>query len=114
MVQELHEKYGETVRVGPNDLSTSSPKVMHHVFVTKCSTFLKSDFYANIQPGIGPKYAGLFNYVDHARAMAERKDLQPMFSPANMKNYEARFNKQLDVLIEVMRTKKTVNMFDYL
>lgn len=87
---------------------------MHHVFVYKCSSFLKADFYANIQPGIGPKYAGLFNYIDHKRALAERKDLQPMFSPANLRKYEAGFNKQLDVLVEVMKEKRLLNMFDYL
>ncbi|KAK5446757.1 hypothetical protein LTS15_009690 [Exophiala xenobiotica] len=114
VIHELHKKYGNVVRIGPNEVSIASPKVFHHVFVTKCSSFVKSDFYANIQPGIGPKYSGLFNYVDHARAMAERRDVQPMFSPAMIKVYEKRYDKQLEQLVSVMKQRKEIDLFTYL
>ncbi|KAI6760319.1 hypothetical protein HG530_009179 [Fusarium avenaceum] len=99
-IHKLHEKHGNVVRIGPNQVSIASPDAFHYVFVTKCSTFLKSNFYSTIQPGLGPKYAGLFNYVNHKQAMAERRDLQPMFSPGSMKHYEAKFDEQLDILID--------------
>jgi len=114
VIQTLHEKYGDIVRIGPNQLSVASPKLFHHIFVTKCSSFLKSDFYATIQPGIGPQYAGLFNYIDHKRAMAERRDVQPMFSPAKIKTYEEKFDKHLVRLISVMNKRKEIDMFTYL
>lgn len=99
------------MRIGPNQVSIASPDAFHYVFVTKCSTFLKSDFYATIQPGLGPKYAGLFNYVNHKQAMAERRDLQPMFSPGSMKHYEAKFDEQLDILMDVIKQKGKVDLF---
>lgn len=113
-IQTLHEKHGDVVRIGPKQLSIASPRVFHHVFVTKCGSFRKSDFYASIQPGLGPKYAGLFNEVDHSRAMAERRDLQPLFSPANLRLYEERYDVQLDKLIEVMKQRKKIDLFQYL
>lgn len=113
-IQALHEKHGDVVRIGPNQVSIASPRVFHHVFVTKCGSFLKSDFYASIQPGLGPKYAGLFNEIDHSRAMAERRDLQPLFSPANLRLYEDRYDVQLNKLIEVMKQRKEIDLFQYL
>lgn len=114
VIQKLHEKYGDVVRIGPNQVSVASPKVFHHVFVTKCSSFIKSDFYAAIQPGVGPKYSGLFNYTDHQRAVAERRDVQPMFSPAKIRMYEARYDSQLMQLISLMKSRKEMDMFTYL
>ena len=77
----------------------------------KCSSFLKSDFYSTIQPGVGPKFAGLFNYTDHERSIAERRDLQPMFSPASLRQFEARYNVQLDQLVVAMKSDETIDMF---
>ncbi|KAE9377619.1 cytochrome P450 [Stipitochalara longipes BDJ] len=111
VIQQLHEKHGPVVRVGPNQVSISSPETFHHVFVTKCSSFPKSSFYATIQPGVGPKYAGLFNYTDHKRAVAERRDLQPMFSPASLRQYEARYATQLQQLVVAMKSSEEVDMF---
>ncbi|KAF5559213.1 benzoate 4-monooxygenase cytochrome P450 [Fusarium mexicanum] len=110
-IHELHEKHGNVVRIGPNQVSVASPETFHHVFVTKCSSFLKTDFYATIQPGIGPKYAGLFNYINHKQAMAERRDLQPLFSPGSMKHYEAKFDEQLDILMGVIKQRGNVDLF---
>lgn len=110
----MHEKYGDIVRIGPNEVSIASPEAFHHVFVTKSSTFKKSDFYTSIQPGIGEKYAGLFNFTDHKQSMRERKDLQPMFSPANMKIYEKRYDEQLDTLISIIKDRRELDMFKYL
>ncbi|KAH7213150.1 cytochrome P450 [Fusarium oxysporum] len=104
-IHELHEKHGNVVRIGPNQVSVASPEAFHHVFVTKCSSFLKTDFYATIQPGIGPRYAGLFNYINHKQAMAERRDLQPMFSPGSMKHCEVKFDEQLDILMEAIKQR---------
>ncbi|KAK2132270.1 cytochrome P450 [Fusarium oxysporum II5] len=111
VIHGLHEKHGNVVRIGPNQVSVASPEAFHHVFVTKCSSFLKSDFYATIQPGLGPKYAGLFNYVNHKQAMAERRDLQPMFSPGSMKQYEAKYDEQLDILMDVIKKRGKVDLF---
>ncbi|KAH6676808.1 cytochrome P450 [Halenospora varia] len=111
VIQELHKKHGSVVRINPNQVSIASPKVFHHVFVTKCASFPKSEFYSSIQPGIGPKYAGLFNYTDHKRAVSERRDLQPMFSPAQLKRYEARYQNQLEELVKTMKKTEMVDMF---
>lgn len=114
MIQELHEKHGPVIRVGPNELSFSSPRTFHQVYVIKASEFRKSHFYDSIQPGIGPKYAGLFNHSDHREAMAERKDLQPAFSSSAMKEYEERYDKLLDILLDRIKELGEVDLFRYL
>ncbi|PVH69492.1 cytochrome P450, partial [Cadophora sp. DSE1049] len=114
VIQKLHEKYGNVIRIGPNEVSIASPRVFHHIFVTKCSSFLKSDFYTTIQPGLGPKYAGLFNETNHAKSQAERRDLQPGMAPARIKVYEKRYDAQLDQLIQVMKKKQEVDLFTLL
>ena len=114
VIQDLHDKNGYVVRIGPNQVSIASPKAFHHVFVTKCASFPKTDFYASIQPGIGPKFAGLFNYTDHQRAISERRDLQPMFSPGNLKRYEARYQSQLEELVKAMKKTQDIDMFKML
>ncbi|KAJ2890852.1 uncharacterized protein MKZ38_001275 [Zalerion maritima] len=114
VIQKLHERHGPVVRIGPNQLSVASSKTFQHVFVTKCSSFVKSDFYATIQPGVGDKYSGLFNYTDHMRAMKERRDLQPMFSPASLKKMEARFEPLLDQMVLEMKKRDEMDMFNHL
>ncbi|KAI1860210.1 hypothetical protein JX265_010134 [Neoarthrinium moseri] len=112
-VQRLHEQHGPVIRIGPNHLSIASPETFSQIYVKRCRAFLKSDFYATIQPGIGPKYSGLFNYTDHQRAVAERKDLQARLSPAALRQYEARFLPILDTLVAVLREKRDVDLFAY-
>ncbi|RBQ69331.1 hypothetical protein FVER14953_04347 [Fusarium verticillioides] len=43
--------------------------------------------------------------------MAERRDLQPLFSPGSLKHYEARFDEQLDILMEVVKQREKVDLF---
>lgn len=114
VIQKLHERHGPVVRIGPKQLSIASSKTFQYVFVTKCSSFLKSDFYSSIQPGIGDKYAGLFNYNNHAQAMSERHDMQPMFSPASLKKMEARFDPFLDQMVLEMKKGDEMDMFHLL
>lgn len=114
VIQKLHEQLGPVVRIGPNHLSIASSKTFQHVFVTKCSSFLKSDFYATIQPGVGDKYSGLFNFTDHARSVQERRDLQPMFSPASLRKMEERFEPLLDQMVLEMKKRDEMDMFNLL
>jgi hypothetical protein len=114
VIQKLHEQHGPVLRIGPNQLSIASSKVFQHIFVTKCSSFVKSDFYAAIQPGVGEKYSGLFNFTDHARSVQERRDLQPMFSPANLKKMETRFDPLLDQMVLEMKKRDETDMFNLL
>jgi cytochrome P450 len=46
--------------------------------------------------------------------MAERRDLQPMFSPGSMKHYEAKFDEQLDILMEAIKQRGKVDLFGLL
>lgn len=102
------------VRIGPNELSFSSPETFQKVFVSKCSRFLKADFYASIQPGVGEKFSGLFNYIDHRQSLSERKDLQVFLSTSAIRQYEIRFEKPLNVLLSKMEELEELDMFVYL
>jgi hypothetical protein len=46
--------------------------------------------------------------------MEERRDLQPMFSPGNLRQYEARYAIQLQQLIIAMKSAEVVDMFKLL
>lgn len=111
VIHRLHEIHGPVVRIGPQQLSIASPKTFHHVFVKNCGSFLKSEFYASIQPGVGDKYSGLFNYTDHQRALAERRDLQVQLSPTALRNFEKRFDPLLDTLIFKMKSRGESDLF---
>ncbi|GKT46108.1 tryptamine 4-monooxygenase [Colletotrichum spaethianum] len=114
VIHELHVKFGPVVRVGPNKLSLATPEAFQTIYNKRCQEFLKSDFYATIQPGIGPKYSGLFNYVDNQQAAYERKDLQAQLSPAALRQYERRFQPILATLVAVMKEKRELDLFLYL
>ncbi|KAH7129184.1 cytochrome P450 [Dactylonectria macrodidyma] len=114
VIHELHRKHGPVVRVGPNHLSFSSPETFRQVYVKGCATFLKDrDFYANIQPGLGPKYSGLFNYTNHQQSIDERKLLQAKLSPSALRQYELRFLPILDTLVAIMKDKAELDLFAY-
>ncbi|KAJ3543133.1 hypothetical protein NM208_g3730 [Fusarium decemcellulare] len=114
VVHELHRKHGPVVRVGPNHVSFSSPTTFRQVYVKECSTFLKEhEFYSNIQPGIGPKYSGLFNFTNHQQALNERKSLQNKLSPSALRQYEQRFLPIVDRLIDVIKSKGELDLFAY-
>lgn len=115
VIHDLHITHGPVVRVGPNHLSFSSPEFFRQVYVKRCSTFLKDhELYSNIQPGLGPKYAGLFNFTDHQKALDERKHLQAKLSPAALRQYELRFLPILSSLVNIMREKRELDLFMYL
>jgi hypothetical protein len=113
-IHELHERHGYIVRIRPNQLTIASPTALRPVFVRKCSSFLKTDFYANIQQDIGPKYSGLFNYIDHSRAMAERRDIQPALAPGNISMYAQRCDRRLDKLVEQIKKHAEIDLSKYL
>ncbi|KAH7002481.1 cytochrome P450 [Ilyonectria destructans] len=114
VVHELHTKYGPVIRVGPNHLSFSSPDTFRQVYVKGGATFLKDhEFYGSIQPGIGPKYSGLFNFSNHQQALDERKSLQAKLSPSALRQYELRFVPILDSLVTIMKEKRELDLFAY-
>ncbi|UPL02936.1 hypothetical protein LCI18_013870 [Fusarium solani-melongenae] len=114
VIHNLHRTHGPVVRVGPNHLSFSSPEVFRQVYVKRCSAFLKyHELYSNIQPGLGPKYAGLFNFTDHQQALDERKHLQVKLSPVSLRQYELRFLPILSSLVNIMREKRELDLFMY-
>ncbi|CUA69925.1 Benzoate 4-monooxygenase [Rhizoctonia solani] len=89
LVQQLHEKYGTFVRLGPNHISIADPEALEVVYG---HAFLKSEFYHIFQNG---SKKDLFNTLDKAEHSKKRKRLAPIFSPQNSLTFEPRVRRHI-------------------
>ncbi|KAH7335758.1 isobutene-forming enzyme and benzoate 4-hydroxylase [Rhizoctonia solani] len=89
LVQQLHEKYGTFVRLGPNHISVADPDALEVVYGHGLS---KSDFYHVFQNG---SKRDLFNTLDKAEHSLKRKRLAPIFSAQNTLTFEPRVRSHI-------------------
>ncbi|KAH7339256.1 cytochrome P450, partial [Pyrenochaeta sp. MPI-SDFR-AT-0127] len=85
VVRGLHQKYGDVVRIRPNELSFTTPQSFKDIYGHASkgkSPFLKSDFYDGRQP---PSVAGTRDPIDHSR---QRKSLSTAFSAKSLREQE--------------------------
>ncbi|CAE6450924.1 unnamed protein product [Rhizoctonia solani] len=86
IVQQLHNKYGTFVRLGPNHISIADPDALEIVY-GHGSGALKSDFYRIFQSGPETDVFNTSDKVEHSR---KRKRLANIFSPQNVVAFEPR------------------------
>ncbi|CCO33928.1 hypothetical protein BN14_08015 [Rhizoctonia solani AG-1 IB] len=86
IVQQLHNKYGTFVRLGPNHISIADPDALEIVY-GHGSGVLKSDFYRIFQNGPETDVFNTSDKVEHSR---KRKRLANIFSPQNVVAFEPR------------------------
>ncbi|KAG8728565.1 hypothetical protein FRC11_010779, partial [Ceratobasidium sp. 423] len=91
IVQQLHEKYGTFVRLGPNHISIADPDALEVVY-GHGSGLLKSEFYRAFQSG--PE-KNVFNTLDKAEHSKKRKRLANIFSPQNVTAFEPRVRSHI-------------------
>ncbi|OTA53098.1 putative benzoate 4-monooxygenase cytochrome P450 [Hypoxylon sp. EC38] len=102
ILQDVHEKYGEVVRIGPNMVSFSNPEAIPTVYTTR-SGFPKGDFYVTLRPytrGGGALHA-VFNTTDENLHKQIKSPIAPMFTPANTPSFEG----LIDEVLECMQGK---------
>lgn len=93
-IDKLHQEYGPVVRIGPNELSFSSPEVVKELYGPQ-TQFLKAPAY----DGMSLEPAGIFsmrNRADHAR---RRRLLSPAFSQGALDDIEPTIDGLLQKLL---------------
>ncbi|KAH8165438.1 hypothetical protein CIB48_g2836 [Xylaria polymorpha] len=118
--RQLHEKYGEVVRLGPNMVSISNPEVIPILYPTRPG-FPKSDLYATLRPycrdNNGLKV--VFNTQDEKLHKQIKSPIAPLYSLTNTVTFEPLIDEVL-VCFEDQLNKKfsgtgaTFNFGDYL
>ncbi|KAI1087236.1 putative benzoate 4-monooxygenase cytochrome P450 [Rostrohypoxylon terebratum] len=89
ILQDMHKKYGEVVRIGPNMVSFSNPELIPTIYPAR-SGFPKSDFYVTLRPytrGGGALHA-VFNTTEEDLHKQIKSPIAPMFTPANTPSFE--------------------------
>ncbi|PKS11344.1 hypothetical protein jhhlp_003106 [Lomentospora prolificans] len=85
---ELHKKYGDVVRLGPNTLSFSNPKALKAIYGLN-KGFIKSDFYIVQQSVVkGHRLASLFSTTDNSFHAQFRRCVNSAFAMSALVQYE--------------------------
>ncbi|KAK3680865.1 cytochrome P450 [Podospora appendiculata] len=100
---ELHQKYGNLVRLGPNCISVGDPLEVPKIYGTSTS-FGKaspSDFYKTLQPMIGGRrIPGLFHTQDNEVHRALKKPIAGIYSMTNLVEFEPRVDSTIRFLLQ--------------
>ncbi|CAJ2504076.1 Uu.00g114700.m01.CDS01 [Anthostomella pinea] len=115
IVHDLHLKYGDVVRIGPNEVSFATSQAFQdiHGHVSKGKgRFLKTDFYDNDDPN--PRITTARDPEVHAR---QRKALSHGFSAKSLRDQEDVVHKYVDMFVEQLANigehgEKALNMSD--
>ena len=77
-IEKLHEKYGQIVRVAPNELDIASGEALNPIYI-KGGGFLKPPYYANFDIDGFPS---IFSAIDLAHRSIRSKPVLPLFATA--------------------------------
>ncbi|KAI1270667.1 cytochrome P450 monooxygenase-like protein [Xylariaceae sp. FL1019] len=112
-ILDLHKKYGDVVRIGPNELSFASSQAYQDIYNHTSKgkpRFLKTEFYDNGDPN--PRITSARDPAVHAR---QRKALSNAFSAKSLRDQEVVVQKYMDMLVKQLSVlgedgKKALNM----
>jgi cytochrome P450 len=94
---DLHQKYGDVVRVGPNELSFATPESFKDIYghsKTPDKRFLKTDMYDNGEP---PRVTTARDPAVHAQ---QRKTLSNAFSAKALRDQEDVVQRYVDLFVK--------------
>ncbi|KAG2172901.1 hypothetical protein INT43_000251 [Umbelopsis isabellina] len=83
IIEELHQKYGDVVRIGPNHVSIRDPNAVKQIYGTE--RFLKSDFYDVFKIDGNESIFSTKSSMNHGRF---RRIMGPGFSQSTLDNLE--------------------------
>ncbi|KAI6081540.1 cytochrome P450 [Hypoxylon rubiginosum] len=89
-IHELHQKYGDVVRIGPNNISVVSKGCLQQVYGSNSGTS-KGPFYDVFRPQVPIIFSARDNFF-HAR---RRKDLTPAFTKSALRGFEPYMSTQI-------------------
>ncbi|KAI0141601.1 cytochrome P450 [Xylariaceae sp. FL1272] len=92
---ELHKKYGPVVRIGPNEVSFSSPQVARNI-LSAGKRFYKTDFYTVFPP---PEHPDIFTEIREEVHAMKKKVANVPYSMAAMKQLSPFIDDTIELLI---------------
>jgi Cytochrome P450 len=115
-LHKLHEKYGDIIRIAPNELSYIDPKAWNDIYghrVGKGELMKDPTFYSSISSGPG----SIIN-AERSRHSLLRKQASHGFSERALKTQEHVIKRYADLMIERLEEcaateKETVNIVDW-
>ncbi|KAI1810882.1 cytochrome P450 CYP4/CYP19/CYP26 subfamily protein [Poronia punctata] len=117
--RELHEVYGDVVRLGPNMVSVRDPEVIPVVYPMRTG-FIKSDFYAALRaytPHQGTMLA-VFNTQDEDMHKRIKNPIAPLFAFSRIVQFEETVDGVLECLKsqfdEMTMAGKEIDLGDWL
>ncbi|KAI8958229.1 putative cytochrome P450 [Daldinia sp. FL1419] len=98
ILEELHKKYGDVVRISPNELSFATIQAHRDIYSTPSKSkkpFLKCEkFYNN------GDVRNIFFELDPAKHSEMRKHLAPGFSGSSIRAHENMFHRYVDMFVQ--------------
>lgn len=103
-VDQLHRRYGDVVRIAPNEVSIADIAGVSQIHKIG-SGFLKSNFYTNLTPTREPGIFAMQDPHDHA---ARRKLFARAFSNSSLKaHWEAEVRRKINLAVDQIKTAAT-------
>jgi hypothetical protein len=96
-LQELHEKYGSTVRIGPDSIITSNPETLWRMNSAR-SNYSRGEWYNSTRTN--PWGDTIFSEMDTAKHDKRKAKLAFGFSGKGYMDLEGNLNSQLAVLVD--------------
>jgi hypothetical protein len=115
---ELHQQYGDIVRMGPNVVTTTDWEAIKKIYAPN-SGFKKSDFYP-VQQALshGRRLQSLFNTIDEKHHAKLRRAVANAFSMSTVVQFEPLVDSTITTFVEAMEErfvdKKTCDFGEWL
>ncbi|KAL2214516.1 cytochrome P450 [Sarocladium strictum] len=101
-IQELNEKYGSLVRIGPNELATADPEVLRRMMAIR-SSYSRGPWYNALR--FEPGKDNLFSMRDEEAHTALRKKMAAGYSGKENESMEHTVDEHVARLIHLLETK---------
>ncbi|OQU97048.1 hypothetical protein CLAIMM_03051 [Cladophialophora immunda] len=111
-LEDLHEKYGDVVRVGPNELSYRSVESLPEIHGARSAKIAKGPWYDGIPDQPADSMASVRDLAEHK---LRRRIWDRGFSPKALLGYEARILQHVNVMSKQIRarTGQVLNFSDW-
>ena len=101
-IDGAQKKYGQLVRIGPNDLMIADPEIMMHMSSAR-SNYVRGDWYHGLRLQV--EGFNLLSQTDTAKHNRRKADMASGYSGRGTMNLEEDINSCIRVLKDIIRTK---------